>query len=150
MKAVSHLRPVRKTPPHAQAKYLKSDSKHTFYTSKSKPKLMDVTLHIVQCKMSASTSSLWPTVGPQPPSIHEHLTLTVHTNQAIEAIDKKDKRPPVDILLTYLRALGDALVWVRDNQLEKEILWWRIIKNHPPSTEKVAMFNQLRNYPNNI
>lgn len=42
--------------------------------------------------------------------------------EAIEANDKKDKRHPVDILLSHLKALGDALVRAKDNQPEKEIL----------------------------
>ena len=69
---------------------------------------------------------LWPIPGPNPPNIHEHLILSLHTNQAmikaIEASDKKDKRPPIDILLKHLEAVGDTLVRLRDHLPEKDIL----------------------------
>ncbi len=55
----------------------------------------------------------WPILGQTPTSIFEHLIFSLHTNQAIikaiEANDKKDKRPPVDIFLKHLEAIEDAL-----------------------------------------
>ncbi len=73
-----------------------------------------------------SIKPLWPIPGPNPPNIHEHLILSLHTNQAMikatEASDKKDKRPPVDILLKHLEAIGDTLVRLRDYSPEKDIL----------------------------
>lgn len=42
--------------------------------------------------------------------------------KAIEASDKKDKRPPVDILLKHLETIGDTFVRLRDHLPEKDIL----------------------------
>lgn len=42
--------------------------------------------------------------------------------KAIEANDKKDKRPPVDVLLTHLEAIGDTLVRLRNHSPERDIL----------------------------
>lgn len=42
--------------------------------------------------------------------------------KAIEASDKKDKRPLVDILLKHLEAIGDTFVRLRDHLPEKDIL----------------------------
>lgn len=42
--------------------------------------------------------------------------------KAIEANDKKDKRPPVDVLLTHLEAIGDTFVRLRNHLPERDIL----------------------------
>ncbi len=42
--------------------------------------------------------------------------------KAIEASDKKDKSPPVDILLKRLEAIGDIFVRLQDHSPEKDIL----------------------------
>ena len=42
--------------------------------------------------------------------------------KASEASDKKDKRPPVDILLKHLEAIRDTFIWLQDHSPEKDIL----------------------------
>lgn len=77
-------------------------------------------------RLAMSTKPLWPTSVPNPSNIHEHLILSLHTNQAmikaIEGSDKKDKRSPIDILLKHLEAVEDILVRLQDHLPEKDIL----------------------------
>ena len=68
----------------------------------------------------------WPSIGPPPANIHEHILLALNANQAmvdmIENNSRKDKRPSTDTLLLHLRGLNDVLSRTKDDPRERQIL----------------------------
>ena len=53
-------------------------------------------------------------------------------------------------ILVLVSAPAEQASGTSMSDINSDQVWWRIVKNHPPSTEKVAMFSQLRNNHNNI